>query len=175
MRLLLHGHGRGHRHGHIVALRASGASSYRHTLRRRAGPRRLPRRRLTISKSGSPLPLPRPLRTTDLPGTPSIVLAIAGLRASCKEGPTTALLKSGSERQAPNLPQKAANENSHTLPFQTRFRAPSGHAQQCGGEEHQLTDLDDDNWQSSGAAARYAVEPQSNLVPTYANVCCHND
>lgn len=92
------------------------------------------------------LPLARLLRQTELPGTPSLLLAIAGLRASCKEGPTTAISSLVASRQAPNLPQTAANENSHTLPFQTRFRAPSGHAHQCGGEEHQLTDFDDNNW-----------------------------
>lgn len=71
-------------------------------------------------------------------------------------------------RQAPNLPPTTTNENSRTLPFQTRFRAPSGLFQQCGGERLQLPDLIDCDWRSSGAAGRYAVSPGSNLVPTSA-------
>ena len=78
-------------------------------------------------------------------------------------------------RQAPNLPRTTTNENPRTLPFQTRFRAPSGLFQHRGGERLELPDLIDYDWRSSDAAGRYAVSPGSNLVPTSANVCCHND
>jgi hypothetical protein len=113
---------------------------------------------------------------TDLPGTPSIPSLSAQYCAHrARNAPRLSCSSLVASRQAPNLPRTTTNENPRTLPFQTRFRAPSGLFRQCGGERLQLPDLNDNNWRSSDAAGRYAVSPGSNLVPTSANVCCHND
>ena len=77
-------------------------------------------------------------------------------------------------RQAPNLPRTTTNKNPRTLPFQTRFRAPSGLFRRCGGEGLQLPDLLDYDWRSSDSAGRYGLAGEKPCTDI-CNVGFHND
>jgi hypothetical protein len=76
---------------------------------------------------------------TDLPGTPSTRSLSPHYVHRARNAPRPSCSSLVASRQAPNLPRTTTNENPRTLPFQTRFRAPSGLSQQYGGEGHQFT------------------------------------
>lgn len=111
--------------------------------------------------------LARPSQT-GLPDSPRVCSPSPRCLHRARNAPRPSCSSLVASRQAPNLPRTTTNENPRTLPFHTRFRAPSGHARQSGGEDDQLPDLDDDDWRSSFGPGRYAVLPGSNLVPTSA-------